>query len=246
MSGTCRNVPGRVLTLTAALVVGAMTAGCGGAEQAPTAAGRSELAGGTTQGGVLQPPSHRRYGELSAVWWQWALAFPFATNPILDPTSCDYGNQPDGVFLLAGNFGGTMTRTCTVPAGSSIFVPIFNAECSDLEPPPFFGATPVARRKCAIAFNNGAAVVSSFSLTLDGVSLVGNWQPFRAHSADFGIELPVGSLLGNTEPVSGRSGADGWWALLSPLSPGAHTIRITSSSQDGSFVQDVTFNLTQL
>ena len=59
----------------------------------------------------------KTYGEWAAKWWQWALAGPAGENAVQDTTGefCD-ANQPKGkVWFLAGTFGGTVTRTCTIP-----------------------------------------------------------------------------------------------------------------------------------
>src|SRR2546426_11911178 len=74
--------------------------------------------------GVLPPHSHsygKTYAEWSEVWWQWALSFPAATNPIADLTGADCAlgqTGPDAfpverpVWFLAGTFGSPATRTC--------------------------------------------------------------------------------------------------------------------------------------
>jgi hypothetical protein len=77
------------------------------------------------------PPTSKKvrqtYQELAAARWNWALQFPAATNPVEDPTgeSCHLGQQGP-VWFLAGTFGGTVTRTCTIPEGKFLFFPIVN------------------------------------------------------------------------------------------------------------------------
>src|SRR5262249_7983648 len=67
------------------------------------------------------------YGEWSAQWWQWVLSIPAATNPNLDTTGANCGmGQAGPVWFLAGAFGGTFTRFCTVPAGKALFFAILN------------------------------------------------------------------------------------------------------------------------
>src|SRR5213083_1086403 len=78
--------------------------------------------------GVLPPHSHSHgltYAEWGAAWWQWVLSIPFAQNPIFDSTGedCDVG-QSGPVWFLAGTSGSTAVRSCTIPAGKSIFFPI--------------------------------------------------------------------------------------------------------------------------
>jgi hypothetical protein len=58
--------------------------------------------------------------------WQWAFSIPSAQNPIADPNGgdCTIG-QRGSIWFLAG-FGGTTTRTCSVPAGLTLFFPVIN------------------------------------------------------------------------------------------------------------------------
>ena len=67
------------------------------------------------------------YGEFSARWWQWLLSIPRATSPILDTSGIHCGRgQVDDIWFLAGTFGATVTRSCTVPAGKPIFFALVN------------------------------------------------------------------------------------------------------------------------
>jgi hypothetical protein len=69
------------------------------------------------------PASH-----LATSWWEWALETPASENPLTDTTGQFAAvNQPNGsVWFLAGNVGGTMVRTITVPSGKALFFPIVN------------------------------------------------------------------------------------------------------------------------
>jgi hypothetical protein len=75
------------------------------------------------------------YGELSAKWWPWLLSMPAAVNPNLDQSgaNCALG-QYDDVWFLAGAFGGTVVRACTVPAGKPLFFPLTPSRSSHLGP----------------------------------------------------------------------------------------------------------------
>src|SRR5438093_7134593 len=70
------------------------------------------------------------YGEWSAKWWQWVVSFEPSVNPLLDNsgTYCNSG-QSGPVWFLAGNFGGTTTRTCTIPANTALLYPVINSLC---------------------------------------------------------------------------------------------------------------------
>ncbi len=68
---------------------------------------------------------------------------PKASNPILQEGNVDCGvGQQGHVWFLTGTFNesGVVSRTCRIPAGTALFFPVLNVECSTLEAPPFFGA----------------------------------------------------------------------------------------------------------
>src|SRR5215471_10515936 len=61
-------------------------------------------------------------------WWTWALQSPANQNPVLDQTGAFANVNNNGpVFFIAGDFGGDVERTFTVPAGKPLLVPLLNA-----------------------------------------------------------------------------------------------------------------------
>src|SRR5688572_14977685 len=77
--------------------------------------------------GYAAPPDVRKPSpDLTAGWWQTFLALPASSLE-----RCDLGTGH--VVFLAGTSGGTTTRSCTIPAGKSILVPLINVECSQAE-----------------------------------------------------------------------------------------------------------------
>lgn len=193
---------------------------------------------------VLPPNSDAfgmTYGEWSARWWQWAVSLPTTAHPLFDNAPCSKG-QLGKVWFLGGSFTGTPAdRTCNVPAGKALFFPIIDADCSDVEAPPFFGATPEARRICAINFNNAvlaaAGGISSLSAEVDGVSIQ-DLAMYRVASPDVPFVAPADNVLIGPSPASGFLSADGFYLLLAPLSVGEHTIHFSAPGQD------VTYHLT--
>lgn len=176
--------------------------------------------------------------RLTAKWWQWSISMPATNHPFADPTTndCTY-NQSGRTWYLGGvfNASGTVTRDCHVPKGVSLLVPAVNVECSDVEPPPFYGATPKERRACA----QGLALSDPF------VSVDGHRVPIcYVTSGDFGFHAPADNVLGVPGPVSGRSVSAGWWALIPPLSRGAHTLHFGGTFPDFAYTLDITYNLT--
>src|SRR5262245_18811193 len=65
---------------------------------------------------------------LGARWWQWAISIPTSANPVADTNggNCMVG-QNASIWFLAGNFGGTTTRNCSVPGYKSLFFPVINS-----------------------------------------------------------------------------------------------------------------------
>src|SRR5262245_29490269 len=90
--------------------------------------------------GIVPPEDKFRgltYGEWAAQWWRTALSIPVVggSHPNINGGAFD-GTK--GVLFLAGAGAGA-TFNITVPAGTPIFFPVVNAECSVLEPDPFHG-----------------------------------------------------------------------------------------------------------
>lgn len=188
---------------------------------------------------VLPPgsaPHGHTYAEWSEKWWQYVFALPVDHNPI---AGADCGNGQSGQvwFLVAG----PTTVNCAVPAGKALFFPIINSECSSLEAPPFFGATPADRLACAKSFIDSVTFLAAM---VDGVAIQ-NLSAYRFRSPDFTFTVPDNNILGVPGPVSGQSTADGYYLMLAPLSAGHHTIHVMGTlTFGGVFSIDTTFTLT--
>ena len=93
---------------------------------------------------VITPDSvayGRTYSEWSAAWWQWTLSIPASNHPLFDTGDCSVG-QSGPVWFLGGKFCASnnpncgysdVVRSCSVPAGKALYIPILNAEWSSLE-----------------------------------------------------------------------------------------------------------------
>lgn len=206
----------------------------------------------------IHPPNSEpygsSYGEWSAKWWQWLLPIPAANNPVLDNTgvNCAQG-QTGHVWFLPGTFVGSAVRTCTIPNGISIMFPILNtsfgAGVGDCLTPPPGNPGP-----CDVqALRAGAAAQMDnprlLEVTLDGVSLR-DLATYRAtspifsyiltttdnlYNVAFGFHNPVGTYM----PVV----SDGYWVMLTPLTPGSHLLHFKAVLNDGSFQTEVTYHL---
>jgi hypothetical protein len=151
-------------------------------------------------------------------WWTWAASEPESTNPVSDPTGkfCDR-NQPQDVWFLAGTFGGTVQRTCQVPAGRPLAAPLVNWVATKAECEAF------------LADAKGEAV-------LDGKPV----PPELLRDTDVLVTGVAGNPVTHEEG-SFASDACGLWVRLPPLEPGAHTLTIRGSS--GGFATGVDYTL---
>ena len=199
------------------------------------------------------PPDSRpygaSYGTWGARWWQWALSAPFGADPITDPdgSHCDYG-QSGPVWFLAGSSGSTVVRSCTVPAGAALFFPLVNYY-ANYPCPPEFGFEPAPGqsledflRSFAAGFIDGAA---NMAVEVDGLSL-GDVSSFRGTSDLFLLDIDPSwqaadpCVTGDPQPAV----VDGFWMMLAPLAPGAHTLHFHAEIPAFDFAVDVTYNLT--
>ena len=78
------------------------------------------------------------------------ISLPADKNPYMDKTGekCSNGqlDTNSSVFYLSGGGGGKFSRTCTVPAGKGVLIPVMVVEVSDKEVP---GATTEDLRRIA-------------------------------------------------------------------------------------------------
>lgn len=183
----------------------------------------------------------KSYNELAGDWWNWAVQFPLATNPINEDGSVDCTRGQKGkIWFLAGTFGGTARRECTIPKGKALFLPLANS----LFWVPEDGADGDAVRDGA---NNAINPISELEISIDGVAIADPFA-YRAQSPPGGFTLHFGPLLadfgfGPLPDPRDPAVADGYWILLAPLREGAHEIHFRSSDLAG-FNLEVTYHLT--
>jgi hypothetical protein len=170
--------------------------------------------------------------ELTGEWWTWAITdpSPLDGNYSSPDTRCE-GEFVEGVFFLAGTFGGgDATRTCTVPADTALFFPVINNFCTGDEPNyPQCGAVFVAN---ALAHGEPYATLDGEDLKMKRIAT----GPFTLTFLDpniFGV--PGG-------PYPYPAVSDGLWVYLPQgLEPGEYTLKFGADS--GNFSLNVTYNL---
>jgi hypothetical protein len=193
----------------------------------------------------------RTYSEWSAGWWQWALSIPSANHPLFDKGDCSVG-QSGPMWFLGGKFCGNgdptcgfnhVVRTCSVPAGKALYIAVFNAENSLLEL-----NDPKAQIADIRAANASGMDSATTSFEIDGAQIPSLKDRFRVQSPAFGFTIPDDNLFTAIGEGNFAGGAyfpamdDGVYVMLSPLPAGSHQIHFTGAI--GSFVLDVTYNLT--
>ena len=230
--------PRRVTCL--ALLLGAITL----ASIAPDtqAQGRNPNPGGIPAGGTFRGLS---YGEWGALWWSTLFSIPVVegSHPYLSGGA--FGGHKGVVFLAAGGDG--VTIDVTIPAGTALFIPVINAECSVLEPDPFHGDDEAELRACA---NGHIDNTSGLFAVIDGVPVT-NLDAYRVESPLFEFTLPEDNLFaffGLDAPAGTTSPAvdAGVYLLLAPLPPGTHTVQVGGTFDLLSYSIDTTFNITVL
>jgi hypothetical protein len=190
---------------------------------------------------VILPPTANVGGksldEWSAEWWKWALSFPTPTNPLLDETG-EHASQGDvgQVFFLAGTAGDNATRSFSVPTGHHIFFPLVNRfETLDSD-------TEEAVRARVAAFIDD---VSELRFSIDGEEGE-NLFAHRHQSPLFNIILPEDNIFGLPElaGIPLPTVADGYYLMLTPLTPGTHTITFggATSNLDITITDQITVN----
>lgn len=194
--------------------------------------------------GVYPPdsvPYNLTYGDWSAKWWQWVLSLPQDVNPLIDQTGehCAQGqNQTAPVWFLAGTFGGSAERACTLPEGKAILFPVLTSGNVKTDPSETEEDLRVTTKE---AVDNPAILEAS----VDGVPLH-NLQNYRAESPLFNVTLPEGNIFGVPE-LNSQAVSDGYWVMLQPLAVGDHSLNFRgadSAAVAGGLVTEVTYKLT--
>jgi hypothetical protein len=203
-----------------------------------------------TPGVVGASSSRWTYSELAAEWWKWAwsisCAGDFCPNPVIDETGdyCAVGQHGD-VFFLAGSFGQTVTRNCSIPEGVNIFFPVINNGIYDSPDACGQGAESYSVAEIRKMNTDLIDMAANLSATLDGRPL----RMVRERSVVFGAPIPKDNIFaywGYTPCDAGvysPAADEGYYVLLNPLKKGKHTVHIHAEFPAFDWVLDVTYNL---
>ncbi|HEY6883642.1 MAG TPA: hypothetical protein VI278_06350 [Nitrososphaeraceae archaeon] len=171
-------------------------------------------------------PSGVSYGGWIAKWWLWTMGIPSGEHPRdhFSQQTCSV-HQSGPVWFLADLLSGKQERTCTIPAGKAILVPMLTGNC-DAD-----GTTPGAPAsesdpaliQCAIAGDQYGVI----SASLDGRQLQ-NLQQYRTATGFFNLVVPNDNAYSN-KPGTWRAYSEGFFVFLEPLPPGNHDLHLTTS-----------------
>ena len=189
------------------------------------------------------------FKQLSAQWWQWALSIPTSENPQLDATGedCVVGQRGEVWFLAGILGGGTATRTCSVPAGKSLFFPVANSV--------FFDSPNVCQGPESIPIEEMRAAIAAFidevtniGVEVDGEAIDSIHRVGR--SIVYAVALPEENVFdapcapeGVPAGIYSPTVDDGLYVRLNPLEVGNHTLHFHAEGPGG-FIEDITYNLT--
>jgi hypothetical protein len=209
------KLPALVITSIIATLLVSMTA-IGIVEQ-------DGLTSAYAQADLVATPDSSPYGasyeEWAARYWQWVLSVPSDMNPIFDRDgiTCDE-NQPDGdVWFLLGETEGIRERTCSVPEGRAIFMPIITIECNDAT---FALGTDEEFAACV---EDGLGDVTKVEATIDGTPISG-LEDHKARTSVFEVQVPDLNIVAGEGSVNMMT--DGYWIMINPLPQGEHIIEL--------------------
>ena len=160
------------------------------------------------------------YAQWISKWWQWNMEIPSAEHPRDNFTSqkCTV-NQSGPVWFLPDILSGREERTCTIPTGKAILVPLLTGEYHEDYPGQM---TDSQIREAAMAGDEYGLVTAS----LDGNPLK-NLEQYRTQSFH-NITVPQDNVFQNP-PGTFKGMSDGFFVFLEPLPPGNHELILKTS-----------------
>jgi hypothetical protein len=207
---------------------------------------------GSTPVNIFPPgskPYDLTYDKHIENFWKWLLSIPAKENPINDPTGekCATGqlNTNSSLFYLAFNNGGVSERTCEVPVGKGLFIPVMQVELSEKDTP---GAT-IEDLKLTAKTDQDS--VNSLYLKIgDKEYNFDDLRPYRTDTDAFNVDYADNGIFGIVEGGPTKTVADGYYIMTDPLPKGNHTVHYKSSLScldpgcaEPNFAQDIKYNI---
>jgi hypothetical protein len=178
---------------------------------------------------INKKPFGLSYEQHIINYWKFILPINKTENPAEDPTGshCTQGQNlsDSSIFYLHANDGGVSEKTCKMPAGKGLFIPILQAESSTAEEP---GAT-IDKLHQTVTKDQDRA--NALSLTINDKNYnFDELKKYRVPTKDFQVTFPKDSIFSAT-PGPATSVTDGYQVITTPLAPGNYTIKFKGSTQ---------------
>jgi hypothetical protein len=199
------------------------------------------------------PPGSKPYGltfaEHQKNFWKWILEIPANESPLNDRTGekCANGqsNTNSSVFYLSMNNGGISERTCKVPVGKGLLIPVMQVEWSDKEAP---GASVEELYKSAKKDQD--SVNSLYLKISDKEYKYDDLIKYRTHTDVFEVVFPNNGIFGVIEGGLSKVVADGFYIITEPLTKGNYSVHFKSSlicldpgCAEPNFAQDIKYTI---
>ena len=199
------------------------------------------------------PPGSKPYGLPYSAhienFWKWILSIPAKDNPINDPTGekCATGqsNTNSSLFYLAFNNGGISERTCKVPAGKGLFIPVMQVELTEKDVPD------ATIEELKLSAKTDQDSVNSLYLKMGDKEY--NFEDLRKYRTDtegFEVDYADNGIFGIVEGGPTTGVADGYYIMTDPLQRGNYTVHYKSSLSclepgcaEPNFAQDIKYNI---
>ena len=123
--------------------------------------------------------------------------------------------------------------TCTIKAGTPLFVAAGTSECSSAEPEPYKAVTEAEQRECAMEFFSSTVVVATLLSVDGGPSVDIHTEFFQLVSPQTPVVFPLGAIYDAEAGPATFVGVAYAATLRGRLSPGRHTLKIEFVRADG-------------
>jgi hypothetical protein len=157
--------------------------------------------------------------------WAFVIQAPVSQNPFTSTNNRCVHLAPQLLAPMQAFAPPGVSSSCTVKQGTRVFISELSTECSTAEPPPFHGNNPAQLRACDHSNLFGPnGHFFTHRVTFDGQNV-----PLTLVTAPpQQVNVPADNILGPPTPPAQQatSVAEGWLAVLHPMTPGIHQIVI--------------------
>jgi hypothetical protein len=182
------------------------------------------------------PPGSKPFGlsyeEHAINYWKWQASLPIDRSPYKDNAECGTGQTGlnSSVFYLSGGGGGFHERTCNVPVGKAVLIPLIHINLSDKEVPN----TSMEEIDKLVKFDHDH--VTTLYLEINGKKIIdekydlgiilatdSKAAEYRTHTKIFDIVFPENAIFGVSSGPA-KAIADGFYIITKPLEKGTYDV----------------------